>query len=70
MENTVQLTRTEFENLLKAKFDLVMVKDILLDRAGLAWSGKYLAWSDETTSALLRYIMGNAYDEKLEELSK
>ena len=70
MENTVQLTRTEFENLLKARFDLIMVKDVLLNRAGLAWTGKYLVWSDETTSTILRYIMGDAYDKKLEELTK
>lgn len=70
MENTVQLTRTEFENLLKARFDLIMVKDVLLNQASLAWTGKYLVWSDETTSALLRYIMGDEYDKKLEELIK
>lgn len=69
MDNTVQLTRTEFENLLKARFDLIMVKDVLLNQASLAWTGKYLVWSDETTSALLRYIMGDAYDKKLEELT-
>lgn len=70
MDNTVQLTRTEFENLLKARFDLIMVKDVLLNQASLAWTGKYLVWSDETTSAILRYIMGDAYDKKLEELTK
>lgn len=70
MENTVQLTRTEFENLLKARFDLIMVKDVLLNQASLAWTGKYLVWSDETTSALLRYIMGDEYDKKFEELTK
>ena len=70
MENTVQLTRTEFEYLLKARFDLIMVKDVLLNQASLAWTGKYLVWSDETTSALIRYIMGDAYDKKLEELTK
>ena len=70
MENIVQITRTEFENLLKAKFDLEMVKDVLLNRASTDWSGKYLAWSDETTSAVLRYVMGDAYDQKLEELTK
>lgn len=31
MENMVQITNTEFENLLKAKFDLEMVKDVLLN---------------------------------------
>lgn len=70
MENMVQITRTEFENLLKAKFDLEMVKDVLLNRASTGWSGKYLAWGDETTSAVIRYIMGDAYDKKLEELTK
>ena len=70
MENTVQLNRTEFENLLKARFYLIMVKDVLLNKASLSWTGKYLVWSDETTSALLRFIMGDAYDKKLEELTK
>lgn len=68
MENTVQITRTEFENFIKAKFDLEMVKDVLLNRASTDWSGKYLTWGDETTSAVIRYIMGDAYDKKLEEL--
>lgn len=68
MENTVQLTRTEFENLLKARFDLIMVNDVLLNRAGLDWTGKYLVWSDESTSTILRYIMGDAYEKKVEEL--
>lgn len=68
MENTVQVTRTEFENLLKAKFDLEIVKDVLLSRADASWSGKYLTWNDEVTGAVLRHIMGNAYDKKLEEL--
>jgi hypothetical protein len=69
-ENTVQVTRTEFENLLKAKFDLAMVRDVLLNRASLGWTGKYLVWSDETTSDILSYIIGNAYAEKLAELTK
>lgn len=69
-ENMVQVTRTEFENLLKAKFDLEMVKDVLLSRAEASWSGKYLTWNDETTGAVLRHIMGDAYDKKLEELAK
>lgn len=69
MENMVQITRTEFENLLKAKFDLKMAKDVLLNRAGTDWSGKYLTWNDETTSAVFRHIMGDAYDKKLEELN-
>lgn len=70
MENTIPITRTEFESLLKAKFDLEMVKDVLINRAGTSWSTKYLTWSDETTSAVLRYILGDAYDKKLEELAK
>lgn len=70
MENTVQITRTEFENLLKAKFDLEMVKDVLLNRAKTDWTGNYLAWNDATTSAVLRHIMGDAYDRKLEELKE
>ena len=70
MENTVQLTRTEFENLLKAKFDFEMVKDVLLNSAKTDWSGKYLVWGDEATSAVLCHIMRGAYDKKLEELTK
>lgn len=70
MENMVQITRTEFENLLKAKFDLEMVKDVLLNGAKTDWSEKYLAWDNATTSAVLRYVMGDAYDKKLEELTK
>lgn len=69
MDKTVQLTRTEFENLLKARFDLIMVKDVLLNQASLGWNGKYLIWKDETTGTLLHYIMGDAYDKKLEELN-
>lgn len=69
-ENMVQVTGTEFENLLKAKFDLAMVRDVLLNRASLGWTGKYLVWSDETTSDILRYIIGDAYAEKLAELTK
>lgn len=68
MKNTVQLTRTEFENLLKARFDLIMVKEVLLNMAGLDWTGKYLVWSDESTSTILRYIIGDAYEKKVEEL--
>lgn len=68
MENIVQITKNEFESLLKAKFDLEMVKDVLLNKASLDWSGKYLVWSDATTSNVLRHIMGDAYDRKLEEL--
>lgn len=69
MENMVQITRAEFESMLKAKFDLEMVKDVLLSRADTDWSGKYLTWSDETTSSVLRHIMGDAYDKKLKELN-
>lgn len=70
MDNMVQITKAEFESLLKAKFDLEMVKDALLNGAKTDWSGKYLAWDDATTSAVLRHIMGDAYDKKLEELTK
>lgn len=70
MDKTVQLTRTEFENLLKARFELIMVKDVLLNQASLSWNEKYLIWSDETTSALLHYIMGDDYDKKIEEMTK
>nr|DAG56549.1 MAG TPA: hypothetical protein [Caudoviricetes sp.] len=69
MENMVQITKAEFESLLKAKFDLEMAKDVLLTRAGTDWAGKYLTWNDATTSAVFRYIMGDAYDKKLEELN-
>lgn len=70
MENTVQITKAEFENLLKAKFDLEMVKDVLLNNACIGgWSKKYLTWGDETTSTVIRYIIGDAYDKKLEELT-
>lgn len=69
-DTRVQITRTEFENLLKAKFDLEMVKDVLINRASTGWSGKYLAWSDETTSTIFKHILGDAYDKKLEELNK
>ena len=70
MENTVQITSAEYENMLKAKFDLEMAKDVLLNQPSTDWSGKYLVWRDETTSAVLRYVMGDAYDKKLEELTK
>lgn len=69
MENTVQITNTEYKNLLKAKFDLEMVEDVLLDSAGTDWSGKYLTWNVATTSAVFRHVMGDAYDKKLEELN-
>nr|DAH04560.1 MAG TPA: hypothetical protein [Caudoviricetes sp.] len=65
----VQITKAEFESLLKAKFDMEMVKDVLLSRAKADWLGKYLVWNDTTTSAVLRHILGDAYDKKLEELN-
>lgn len=65
----VQIETAEYKNLLKAKFDLEMAKDVLLTRAGTDWSGKYLTWNDATTSAVFRHIMGDAYDKKLEELN-
>lgn len=68
MENMVQITKAEYGSLLKAKFDLEMVKNVLLNRADIGWTGRYLIWNDETTSAVLRYIMEDAYDKKLEEL--
>lgn len=70
MGNRVVITSAEFESLLKAKFDMEMVKDVLLNRASAGWTGKYLVWNDETTSAVLHYIMGDAYGKKLEELTK
>ena len=70
MENTVQITSAEYENMLKTKFDLEVVKDVLLNMASLDWTGKYLVWRDESTSTILRYIMGDAYDKKLEELNR
>lgn len=68
-KGTVSIDISEYKALLKAKFDLEMVKDVLLSRADTGWSGKYLTWSDETTSAVLRHIMGDAYDKKLKELT-
>ena len=69
-KGTVSIDVSEYEALLKAKFDLEMVKDVLLNRASADWTGKYLVWNDETTSAVLHYIMGDAYGKKLEELTK
>lgn len=69
MENMVQITKAEFESLLKAKFGMEMVKDVLLNRAKADWLGRYLVWNDTTTSAVLRHILGDAYDNKLEELN-
>lgn len=71
VQNTkVQVTRAEFENLLKAKFDLEMVKDVLLNMAKIDWTGNYLVWNDATTSTVVHYVMGYAYGNKLEELKK
>lgn len=67
--NTVQIATAEYKNLLKAKFDIEMAKDVLLNRAGIDWSGKYLTWNDAATSAVFRHIIGDAYDKKLEELN-
>lgn len=67
-KGTVLIDISEYKALLKAKFDMEMVKDVLINRAGIDWTRKYLTWSDETTSAVLRHIMGDAYDKKLEEL--
>ena len=67
--NMVQIATAEYKNLLKAKVHLEMAKDVLLNRAGTDWSGKYLTWNDATTSAVFRHIMGDAYDKKLEELN-
>ena len=69
MENMVQITIAEYKHLLKAKFDMEIVKDVLLNRASADWSRKYLVWSDETTSAIIRYIIGHEYDKKIEELT-
>ena len=66
-KGTVSIDISEYKELLKAKFDLEMVKDVLLNRACADWSGKSLMWSGETTNAALRYIMGDAYDKKLAE---
>lgn len=67
-KGTVSIDISEYKALLKAKFDLEMVKDVLLSKADISWSGKYLIWNDETTSAVLRHILGDAYDNKREEL--
>lgn len=68
-EGSVSIDISEYKELLKVKFDLEMVKDVLLNRASTDWSGKYLTWSDATTSAVFRHVMGDAYDKKLEELN-
>ena len=67
-KGTVSIDVSEYEALLKAKFDLEMVKDVLINRAQPDWTRGYLVWYDTTTSTVLRYIMGDAYDEKLAEL--
>lgn len=69
MKNMIQITIAEYKHLLKAKFDLEIVKDVLLNRASADWSRKYLVWSDGTASAIIRYIIGHEYDKKLEELN-
>lgn len=69
-EGTVSIKISELESLLKAKFDLEMVKDVLINRAQPDWTKEYLVWHDTTTSTVLRYIMGDAYDKKLAELKE
>ena len=69
-EGTVLIDISEYKALLKAKFDLEMVKDVLLNRAETDWSGSYLAWNCATTGIVFRYVMGDAYDKKLEELKE
>lgn len=69
-KGTVSIDISEYKALLKAKFDLGMVKDVLLNRAETDWSGNYLIWNGVTTSIVLRYVMGDAYDKKLEELKE
>lgn len=68
-EGTVSISVSEYKELLELAFKAAVIKDVLISRAGTDWSGKYLTWSDETTSAVLRHIMGDAYDKKLEELT-
>lgn len=69
-KGTVSIDVSEYEALLKAKFDLEMVKDVLINRAQPDWTKEYLVWNDVTTSTVLRYIMGDAYNEKIEELKE
>lgn len=69
-EGTVSIGISEYKVLLEAKFNLEMVKDVLLNRAKISWTGNYLMWCDATTSAVLRHIMGDAYDKKFEELKE
>lgn len=70
METMVQITKDEFKSLLEDRFDIEMIKDVLLNRATTDWTGNYLAWNDATTSAVIRCIIGDAYDKKLEELKE
>lgn len=69
-EGTVLIGISEYKALLKAKFDLEMVKDVLLNIAETDWSGNYLVWNGATASIVFRYVMGDAYDKKLEELKE
>lgn len=69
-KGTVSIDISEYKALLKAKFDLEMVKDVLLNRAETDWSGNYLLWNCATTGIVFRYVMGDAYDKKLEELKE
>lgn len=69
-KGTVSIDIREYRVLLKSKFNLEMVKDVLLNRAKTDWTGNYLTWNDATTSAVLRHIMRDAYDNKLEELKE
>lgn len=69
-KGTISIDISEYKALLEAKFNLEMVKDVLLNRAKNDWTGKYLVWCDATTSAVLRHIMGDAYDKKFEELKE
>lgn len=69
-EGTVSIDISEYKALLKAKFDLEMVKDVLFNRAETDWSGNYIVLNSVTTSIVLRYVMGDAYDKKLEELKE
>lgn len=69
-KGTVSIDISEYKALLKAKFDLEMVKDVLLNRAETDWSENYLIWNGATTGIVFRYVMGDAYDKKLEELKE
>lgn len=69
-KGTVSIDVSEYEALLKAKFDLEIVKDVLISRAQPDWTKEYLVWNDVTTSTVIRYIMGDAYDKKIAELKE